>query len=90
MNKLDLLYGFIIGIAMALLGAYLFIEVFTDYNYHYGLIIIRSNGDLGKLIALGAMINLGLFFILLKFKKDLMARGVVLATIILTLATLFV
>jgi hypothetical protein len=44
---------------------------------------------MGKVITLGAIIDLILFFILLKINKDLMARGVVLATIILAIITMF-
>jgi hypothetical protein len=45
---------------------------------------------LGKIITLGAIVNLVLFFILLKFNKELMARGVVLGMILLTVITLIV
>ena len=54
-----------------------------------GFQTIREQGIMGKLITLGAVINLLLFFILLKKNKDLMARGVVLATIVLAFVTLF-
>ena len=55
-----------------------------------GVIALKSQNSLGKLIALGAVINVILFFGLLKFNKELMARGVVLATIALTILTIFV
>jgi hypothetical protein len=42
---------------------------------------------MGKVITLGAIINILIFFYLLKKDKELMARGIVLATIILALAT---
>lgn len=51
---------------------------------------MKSQGFLGKLMTLGAVLNIGVFFFLLKIKKELMARGVVLATIILTIITLFI
>jgi hypothetical protein len=90
MNKLDMAYGFLIGIAASFIGSYLFITLFTGYNYIDGLEIMRSKGQLGKIITLGAILNLGAFFLLLKFKKEMMARGVILATIILTIITLLV
>lgn len=51
---------------------------------------MRFEGKLGKLITLGSILDLVAFAILLKFNKELMARGVVLAVIILTLVSLFV
>jgi hypothetical protein len=90
MNKLDLLYGFLIGIAASIIGSSIFIALFTDYTFTDGIAIMRMQGNLGKLITLGAILNLIVFFLLLHFKKELMARGVVLATIILTVVTLLV
>ena len=89
MKKIDLLYGLIIGFAAAFIGVYLFIALFTDYVFVTGFTILKTEGKLGKLIALGSVLNLVAFFYLLKINKELMARGVVLATIILTVVTLF-
>lgn len=89
MKKIDLFYGLIIGILAAGLGIYLFIVFFTDYEFLEGYSILKSQGQLGKLIALGSILNLVAFFTLLKFNKELMARGVVLATLLLTVFTLF-
>jgi hypothetical protein len=90
MRKIDLLYGFIIGIVSSLIGVYLFVELFMDYGFETAIYAIKSEGKLGKLITLGAILNLLVFFLLLKLNKELMARGVVLATIILTVVTLVV
>lgn len=89
MKKIDLLYGLIIGFAAAFIGVYLFIALFTDYEFATGFTILKTEEKLGKLIALGSVLNLVAFFYLLKVNKELMARGVVLATIILTVVTLF-
>jgi hypothetical protein len=90
MQKRDLFIGFLLGIIGAMLGVFLFITFITSYDFFEGITILKSQNSLGKLIALGAVINVALFFLLLKFQKDVMARGVVLATIALTIATLFV
>ncbi len=89
MKKIDLLYGLIIGLVAAGIGVYLFIVLFTEYEFSTGLSILNSHGQLGKLIALGAILNLVVFFFLLKINKELMARGVVLATLLLTVVTIF-
>ncbi|RTY92444.1 hypothetical protein [Flavobacterium sp. GT3R68] len=90
MNKIDLLYGFLIGIIATVLGSYLFLAMFTDYGFIEGIQIMKSRNQLGKIITLGAILNLAMFFILLKVNRELMARGVILALIILTIITLFV
>jgi hypothetical protein len=89
MKKRDLFFGFIIGILAAILGAFIFLKFFTEYNLFLDFKQLSSNDILGKVMALGAVLNIVAFFTLLKLKKDLMARGVILATIILTILTLF-
>ena len=89
MNKIDLLYGFIIGLAASLLGSFLFMTFFTDYEFIEGVQILKSQGYLGKLITVSSLLDLAAFGILLKMNKELMARGVVLAVFVLTIATIF-
>lgn len=90
MKKTDLLLGMGIGFLATLAGSYLFIEFFTNYVFLDGIRIMKMNGHLGKVITLGAVVNLIVFFILLHYKKELMARGVILSLITLTILTLFV
>jgi hypothetical protein len=89
MKKIDLFYGIIIGFVAASIGVYLFMTFFTNYELVEGFSILKSQGQLGKLIALGTILNLFAFFFLLKINKELMARGVVLATLLLTILTIF-
>ncbi|WP_348812999.1 hypothetical protein [Flavobacterium maritimum] len=90
MNKIDLLWGFIIGIITSLLGSFIFVTFFTDYDFVTGIEIIKSQGNLGKIITLGSILDLIIFAVLLKLNKELMARGVVLAVITLAAITLFI
>lgn len=90
MKKSDLLIGLLIGFISALIGSYIFIVNFTGYEFLAGIKAMKFQGNLGKVITLGAVLNLVIFFILLKLNREMMARGVVLATIILTVVTLFV
>ncbi len=90
MNKIDLLTGFIIGILASILGSFIFITFFTDYTFFGGIQVMKFEGKLGKIITLGSILDLVAFAILLKLNKELMARGVVLAVIILTVLSLFV
>ncbi|MEZ7500008.1 hypothetical protein QO200_14815 [Flavobacterium sp. Arc3] len=90
MNKIALLKGFLLGIIGSLLGIFIFIILFTPYTFTTGIQIIKSQGALGKLITLGSILDLIIFAILLKLNKDGIARGVVLAVIVLTILTLFI
>lgn len=90
MKKTDLLIGVFIGFATTFLGIFLFFLLFTDFDFMQGIESYKALGYLGKIIAIGAVMNLIAFFALLKLNKELMARGVVLATILLTVLTLLV
>ena len=89
MNKRDILIGFVIGILASLLGSFLFITFFTDFDFMAGIESMKSEGKLGKLITLGSILDLVAFGILLKMNKEIMARGVVLAVIVIAIITLF-
>ena len=89
MAKKDLLIGYIIGIITSILGSYLFITFFTDFDFMSGIHSMKSEGKLGKLITLGSILDLLVFAILLKLNKEMMARGVVLAVICIAIITLF-
>jgi hypothetical protein len=89
-NKTEILFGFVIGLLTSLLGCFLFILLFTDYTFVTGIELIQADGKLGKIITLGTVLDLIVFWALLKSDKEFMARGVILAVIVLTIITLFV
>jgi hypothetical protein len=90
MKKIDLFYGLIIGLINSLIGSYLFIIAFTPYSFIGGIQILKFEGELGKIITIGTILNIGMFFGLLKYKKETMAKGIILALIVLTIVTLFI
>jgi hypothetical protein len=90
MKKTDLLIGVLIGIIASIIGSYVFIELLTEYNFVEGIKILRFQGKLGKIISLGSVLNIFVFFLLLKFNKELIARGVILGTILLAIITLLI
>lgn len=89
MTKKKLLLGFVIGIVASVLGSFLFITFFTEFDFITGIQSMKSEGKLGKLITLGSILDLVVFAILLKLNQDSMARGVVLAVISIAVYTLF-
>ncbi|PWB19051.1 hypothetical protein [Flavobacterium sp. HTF] len=89
-NYKDLLVGFIVGIFTSLLGSYLFITFFTQFDFLTGMKAMREYGYLGKIITIGTMLDLAVFAILLKRNKEFMARGVILAVIVLAISTIII
>lgn len=89
MNKKDLLTGFLIGIIASFVGVFLYITLVLHLDFIAGIQSMKREGQLGKIITLGSILDLITFGILLKMNKELMARGVVLAVIALTIVTLF-
>ena len=90
MNKTALLSGFMIGILASILGSYIYLKLFLNLDFIVGIQTVKTQGQLGKIITLGSILDLVAFAILLKLNKEIMARGVVLAVIIITIITFFV
>lgn len=90
MQKKDLFIGVLLGLLTSLIGTFLFITFFTSMDFVEGYINLKAQGSLGKLITLGALLNIGLVLLLFKKNKDQMAKGVILSLFILTIYTLFV
>ena len=89
MNYKDLIIGVLIGLVTALLGICIFLKAFTLYDPLTDIHLLRQQGILGKVVTLGAILNIAVFFLLLKKGRDAIARGVILSLIILTIFTLF-
>lgn len=79
--------GFFVGILANAAGIFLYITFFSEMELGPTLKHAATNGYLGKIIALGALVNFFPFFVFLKKNQVYHARGVVLATV---LAALFI
>ena len=90
MTARDLIFGVLLAIVTCGIGSFVFIELVAGMDFFQGLAFYKNSGMLGKIITLGAILNLLLFFVLLKKNKEIMARGVVLGMILLTMITLLV
>jgi len=90
MNKrIHVFYGLLLGLFLAFLGVYVYVLLFLKTNFIDGITLVKDQENLGKLITLGTIPNLVVFFVLLKKQREMWARGVVLATIVLAFSTLF-
>tara|TARA_X000001036_G_C20035845_1_gene544768 strand:+ start:243 stop:536 length:294 start_codon:yes stop_codon:yes gene_type:complete len=93
LNKKDISLGIISGLLSNLLGVILtIIFLFQEINISNIFNIINesiSDNFITKLISLGAIINLIVFFIFLKFNYVERARGVLIATFLVAILTIY-
>tara|TARA_B100000809_G_C15127188_1_gene526767 strand:+ start:2498 stop:2785 length:288 start_codon:yes stop_codon:yes gene_type:complete len=80
--KKEVFTGLIIGLLANIAGSYLYIYFFSDYNLNETIQNALAQDVLGNIIALGAILNLFVFFIFIKKNQIYRARGVVFATVV--------
>lgn len=88
MIKKEIIIGFFVGLIANTIGlmiAALFLGNGNDIETT--LKDSMSEGLFGKLVTIGAILNLVVFFIFIKKKQDYRARGVLLATILVAIST---
>ena len=95
MIKKNVFIGFIVGLLANLLGLFLaatLLGKLSDNNDSFIEVYkaAQTEGFLGKLLSLGAIVNLIVFFVFLKKKQDYKARGVLLATLIVAIITFLI
>lgn len=88
MVKKEVTIGLLIGLIANAIGLFLSATLLgTGDDFITVLKSASAEGFLGKLISLGAVLNLIAFFIFIKKKQDYRARGVLLATIFVAVLT---
>lgn len=74
--KKEILIGFLIGLIATTFGFYIYVEFVSTYSFEETINILNEGNLYGKVLGLAAIPNLFVFFIFLKKKQDLRARGV--------------
>lgn len=87
-NRKEIGIGLLVGIIANTFGTLLYILLFSDLSIGETFQAAFSQGYLGSLLALGAILNLIAFFLFLRIKRDLRARGVMIATLLTALIIL--
>ncbi|BAO76152.1 hypothetical protein [Winogradskyella sp. PG-2] len=91
MNKKDILIGFAVGLIATVFGLVFAIQIFGKSDDWAEVINNAvSQGFLTKLMSIGALLNLGAFFLFLKKNKDNRAKGVLIATILVFITTMII
>ncbi|WP_262904459.1 hypothetical protein [Neotamlana laminarinivorans] len=88
MIKKDIFIGILVGLIANSIGLILAATLLGGGDDFTTVIkAAAKEGFLGKLISLGAVLNLIAFFVFIKKRKDYRARGVLLITVILAVCT---
>ena len=95
MDKIQILKGFFIGILANGLGLFVVVMIIAKSSVRNdGFLTVleaaHAENFLGKLISLGAILNLICFFYFIRKKKDAFAAGVLIATLCMALITFII
>ena len=85
--KKEMLIGVLVSVFATLAGVFIYIEFFSKFNFQETFAVIKEQNLTGKILTLAAIPNLFVFFIYIKKKQDYRARGVLLTTILIAIAT---
>ncbi|WP_299228417.1 hypothetical protein [uncultured Psychroserpens sp.] len=91
MKSKNIAIGLIVGLISSALGLLLALKFFGSENSIYESLqqSIRQ-GVLTKLVSIGALLNLAIFFLFINKKQDLKAKGVLIATVLVAVVTIIV
>lgn len=81
MIRKDVILGFFIGLLANVVGIIIYILLFSKEGFEGTIKSAITFNFIGKLVSLGAILNLVVFFILIRMNEDNKARGVLLATL---------
>lgn len=89
-NK-NVIIGFLVGVIATIFGLIFAIQLFGQSD-DWGLVIEQSvkQGFFTKLMSIGALLNLGAFFIFIRKRQDDRAKGVLIATLLVLALTLII
>ena len=86
--KKDIVTGIIVALFATFGGLFLYLEYFSKFEFNETLAMIQEGKLYGKILSIAAIPNLFVFFIFIKKKQDNRAKGVLITTILIALATL--
>ncbi|MEM5563931.1 hypothetical protein WNY78_02390 [Psychroserpens sp. AS72] len=91
MKNKNIIIGIIVGLVCSIVGLILVLLFFGKGNsLNDSLDIAINQGVFTKLMSMGAILNLAAFFLFIKQNQDSKAQGVLIATVIVAIATLII
>jgi heme/copper-type cytochrome/quinol oxidase subunit 4 len=88
-RKKEVVIGILVGLIANTFGTLLYIILFSDLSIIETYKAAVTQGHVGSILALGAILNLVAFFGFLRIKREYRARGVMIATIFTALVILY-
>ncbi|MEP3839104.1 MAG: hypothetical protein ABJM36_15780 [Algibacter sp.] len=87
--KKDIFIGMLVGLIANAIGLFFAANLLAKGDDDFTTVIkaAATEGFLGKLISLGAILNLIAFFIFIRKRQDYRARGVLLITVFIAVFT---
>ena len=79
----DTIIGILTGLIANIVGMFLYITAFSDKPFVETIQKSMDEGYFGKIVTLGAVLNLLAFFLFIKKRQDNKARGVLMITVII-------
>lgn len=89
MNILKLILGTLVGLLVSFVFGCLVFNFLTSINPLENLNILKNGALSGRALSIGAIPNIGLFYLFLNKENYYSARGVILSFIIIGLFVLF-
>lgn len=87
MIKKEVFIGVIIGLIANFIGIFLYTNFISDDGFIETLRLAIQNDFFGKIVSIGAILNLITFFIFIKKRQDYRAKGVLLVTVVIAIGT---
>ena len=81
--KKEIAIGFLTALVATSFGCFIFIEFFSQFDFDRSLELIIEGNLEAKVLILGAVANLFVFFIFLKKKQIYRAAGVLMPTFVI-------
>ncbi len=88
MIKKELAIGVLVGLIANAMGLFFIAAILSKGDDFVNVIkAAYSEGFLGKLVSIGAVLNLIAFFVFIKKRQDYRARGVIVITVFIAVLT---
>ncbi len=85
----DILIGFVVGVIATIIGAELYLHLATNFDLFRDFDFIIKMGLLGRVVAIGSLLNLGVFTLFINKRADDKGSGCILAVILITIIIQF-
>jgi len=77
--------GFLVAVIATIIGISLWILILSDTDYFSTIKNAYQQRKLGAILAAGALLNIIVFFVFIKQKKDYEARGLMIAVFLIAI-----